>query len=99
MAAVQIWFHTGFATGNTGDTALPKEPPVGYNSETVSTSNVEVAIPVSAAIAVIETDAAIAYKVGGVAVFADDPVIAATENSRYVIDVSSRATLGLIAGA
>jgi len=94
--ATQIWFHMGFAVGGSGDTALPKEPPVGYSAPTISTSNTAVTITANAAIAVIETDETIAYKVNSAAVYANDPIIPITANSRYVVDVSNGSTLNLI---
>lgn len=92
MAAVQIWFHSGLT-----DNGLPKEPYLKYESETVETSNVTVDVPAVAGIAVIETDATVAYRCSAVAIYADDPIIPATSNQRYVIDVAGVATLNLIA--
>lgn len=104
MAAnVQVWFYSGFAVGGAGDTPLPKEPPIGYDdyrdSNMVDTTNIAITVPGVAAIAVIETDAAVAYRVNSAASFANDPHIPATSNSRYVVDVSGAATLNLISGA
>jgi hypothetical protein len=94
--AVQVWFHTGFAQGGAGDTPLPKEPPVGYATETVTTSNVAISVPGPANIAVIETDAPVAYKVNSAAVYANDPIIPITSNSRYVVDVQRGSTINFI---
>ena len=94
MAAVQIWFHSGLT-----DAGLPKEPRLSYASETVSTSNVAVDVPAGAGIAVIETDATVAYRGNAVAVYANDPIIPATSNSRYVVDVGGVSKLNLIANA
>ena len=99
MAAVQIWFHSGFVTGNSSDTALPKEPPVGYSAPTVGATSEEVAVPGFATIAVIETDADVAYRVGAAAVAADCPVIAATANKRYVVAVSNASPINFITTA
>lgn len=99
MASVQVWFYAGWAIGNAGDSPLPKEPPVGYQSQTVNTTSVGFSVPETAKIAVVETDAAVAYRLGAAAVFADDPQIAATQNNRYVIDVSAGGTLHFIASA
>ena len=97
--ATQVWFYTGFAVGGSGDTPLPKEPPVGYATPTISTSSAEVDVPGPATIAIIETDETIAYRVGAAAVYANDPIIPATSNSRYVVDVSGTTTLNLIGTA
>jgi hypothetical protein len=92
--ATQVWFHTGLTQNG-----LPKEPPVGYETNAVTTSNVAVDVPAVAGIAVVETDAAVAYRVNRAAVYANDPIIPSTGNSRYVIDVSGAATLNFIGTA
>jgi len=96
MAAIQVWFHSGLASGNSGDMPLPQEPPLTYTAATVGSSNYQIQVPSSARVAVIETDAPIAYHVNKEAVYADDPIIAATANRRYVIDVTHAGTLNLI---
>lgn len=97
--ATQVWFHSGFTVGGVGDTPLPKEPPVGYQSETVSTSNVSMDVPPGAALAIVETDNAVAYRVNSAASYSESPIIAATSNSRYVISVAGASTLNFIANA
>lgn len=97
--ATQVWFYTGFAVGNSGDTPLPKEPPVGYNAPTISTSSASVDVPVVANLAIIETDETIAYRINAASVYANDPIIPVTANSRYVVDVSGASTLNLIGTA
>lgn len=91
---MQIWFHSSLT-----ENGLPKEPYLSTVNETVSTSNVSVDVPAVATIAVVETDATIAYRGNQAAVYADDPIIPVTSNSRYVIDCSGLKTLNFIGTA
>lgn len=97
MAVVQVWFYAGWATGENNDSPLPKEPYIGYSKPTVTTPNVAVTVPEVATIAIIETDAVVAYRCNAPAVFANDPQIPITARNRYAIDVDDVATLNFIA--
>ena len=84
MATVQVWFYQGAVEG----LSILKEPHLDYDD--VSGGGA-IEIPPMATLAAIETDASTYYNVtsdSNKVLGAEYPIIPATANKRFVIDVS-----------